>query len=62
MDINMDFEDDTLLDFTMPESTYTFQPQIQSFMPEPDVFSQELLSQGLQEPLPPDEMINELHV
>jgi hypothetical protein len=59
MDINMenmDFDEDALLDFPIPESAYTFQPQI----PNGDFFSQEVISLGLQEPLPPDEMIDEL--
>jgi hypothetical protein len=56
MDMNMDFEGDPLLDFPMPESTFAFQPQ----MPTGDFFSQEIISMGLQEPLPPDEMIADL--
>jgi hypothetical protein len=58
MDIDMEFEDDALLDFPIPEPTFTFQPE----MPNGDFFSQEVISLGLQEPLPPDEMVEELYV
>jgi hypothetical protein len=55
-DMNMDFESDPLLNFPISDSTFTFQPQI----PTGDFFSQEIISMGLQEPLPPDEMIADL--
>lgn len=55
MNMNMDFEADPILDFSIPESTYTFQPQIPG-----DFFSQEIISLGLAEPLPPEEMMADL--
>lgn len=54
----MDFENDPLLDFPVQDSTYTFQPQ----MPVGVFYSQEVISMGLQEPLPPDLMIEDLYV
>lgn len=56
MDMNVDFENDALMDFPMPETAFTYQPE----MPTGDFFSQEVISLGLEEPLPPEEMIRDL--
>jgi hypothetical protein len=63
MDINIDMGTDGLLDesFNVPLSAFDFQPAAPS-VPEGDFFSQELISLGLQEPLPPNQMVDELYV
>jgi hypothetical protein len=60
MDMNMDVGDD-MLDpaFDIPLSAFDYQ-SVPPALPEGNFFSQELISLGLQEPLPPDQMINDL--
>jgi hypothetical protein len=62
MDINMDMGGAGLLDesFDIPLSTFDFQSAAPS-LPEGNYFSQELISLGLQEPLPPNQMQDELY-
>jgi hypothetical protein len=62
MDMNMDMGTGGILDesFDIPLSAFDFQPAAPS-MPEGDFFSQELISLGLQEPLPPNQMVDELY-
>lgn len=61
MDMDMNIDDSVLLDaaFDMPSSNFT--PQHMETPPvENNFFSQELIELGLDEPLPPQEMIDEL--
>lgn len=62
MDMNIDMGDDGLLDgtFNLNAGGFDFSPPGPS-IPMGDLFSQELLELGLQEPLPPQEMMDELH-
>jgi hypothetical protein len=62
MDMNMDLETGGLLDesFNVPLSAFDFDSTAPS-LPEGNFFSQELISLGLQEPLPPNQMIDELY-
>jgi hypothetical protein len=67
VDINMDMDfggddvviDDVLLNsnFAMPQADFAFVGD----MPDSGFFSQEVISLGLQEPLPPDDMVEELY-
>jgi hypothetical protein len=63
MDMNIDMENGGMLDesFDMPPSAFDFQPAPPS-VPEGNFFSQEIIGLGLQEPLPPDVMVEELYV
>jgi len=58
LDMHVDFQDETFMDqsFGIPNSVYS----LESGMPSSDFSTQEVISLGLQEPLPPDEMVNDL--
>ncbi len=62
MDMNLDLDGGDILDsFDMMQSGFGFQTLgAPSEIPIGDGYSQELLSLGLQEPLPPQDMIDEL--
>ncbi|KAE8454281.1 hypothetical protein EG329_005206 [Mollisiaceae sp. DMI_Dod_QoI] len=62
MDMNIDMGDDGLLDdtFDLNSAGFGFQP-LDPTIPMGDFFSHELLELGLQEPLPPQEMMDDLH-
>ncbi|KAF8847788.1 hypothetical protein BDZ45DRAFT_698912 [Acephala macrosclerotiorum] len=62
MDMNIDMGDDSLLDgtFNLNPGGFDFPPPGPS-IPMGDLFSHELLELGLNEPLPPQEMMDELH-
>lgn len=62
MDMNVDMGDAGMLgqDFNISLSAFDFPPAAPS-IPEGDFFSQEIISLGLSEPLPPQEMIDELY-
>lgn len=61
MDMNIDMGNVGVLDesFNIPLSAFDLQPAPNT-LPEEDFFSQELIRLGLSEPLPPQEMIDEL--
>jgi len=61
MDMNIDLDDPTLLDpgFDMPSTGFGVPDMEPS--PANNLYSQELLQLGLDEPLPPQDMIDELH-
>jgi hypothetical protein len=56
MDMNVDFVDDFLDPFAVPDTSYSIPQSI----PAGDFFSQEVISLGLEEALPPDDMTSEL--
>jgi len=60
MDMNIDLDDPTLLDpgFDMPSTGFGVPDMEPS--PANNLYSQELLQLGLDEPLPPQDMIDEL--
>lgn len=62
MDMSMDMGDAPLLEetFDIPLSGFDYQPAAAP-LPEGNFFSQALISLGLQEPLPPNQMINDLY-
>lgn len=62
MDMNMDLGDVEILDesFNIPLHASRYQP-VPPALPEEDLFSQELISLGISEPLPPQEMIDDLY-
>lgn len=62
MDMNMEMGNTGMLDesFNVPLSAFDYQPAPNA-LPEGDFFSQELISLGLSEPLPPQEMIDNLY-
>ena len=58
MGMNMDFGNDAFMDLPNPVQDFAFQvDQIQS----ENIYSQEMVALGLEEALPPDEMIEELY-
>lgn len=57
VEMEIDFNDVQLPDYPLPEPSYNFLDPI----PGGDFFSQEVISLGLQEPLPPDDMIDNLY-
>jgi hypothetical protein len=61
--MNMDMGNIGMLDeaFNMPISSFDYQPA-PSALPEGNFFSQELISLGLLESLPPQQMIDDLYV
>jgi hypothetical protein len=62
IDMNIDIVDEGLLDGTFDINSTGFNiPPLGPTIPMGDIFSQELLELGLQEPLPPQEMMDELH-
>ncbi len=62
MDMNIDMDDPTLMNTTFDLPTVDFGLQDQPLPLDDNFFSQELLELGLDEPLPPQDMINELCV
>ena len=61
MDLNIDMGNIEMLDqsFNVPLSGFDYQPDPNA-LPEGHYFSQELMSLGLSEPLPPQQMIDDL--
>lgn len=59
MDMNIDFDDVGLADQMFDISQYQMPADNILFQPEP-IFSQELIGLGIQEPLPPQDMMDEL--
>ena len=58
MEMNIDFTDGGIGDKEF--GTAPKEPKDQSTMPCGDFFSQEVISLGLEEPLPPDDLVEEL--
>ena len=63
MDMNLDMDDGGILDsaFDIQQSDFGL-PPLGPSLPTGDLYSQELLGLGLQEPLPPQDMMDELWV
>jgi len=59
MDMNLDLDEGDLLDSCFDVPQFNVQPETASVLAG-DFFSQELLGLGLQEPLPPQDMMDEL--
>jgi len=58
MSMNMDFGSDAFMDLPHPAQDLTFQDDQ---VPTGNLFSQDMVALGLDEALPPDEMIEELY-
>jgi hypothetical protein len=60
MDMNLDIGDAGIMDPSFDVSQAGFGLKREASIPMGDFFSQELLALGLQEPLPPPDMMDEL--